>query len=77
MSEQNDYHAMRQLTDAEMALQEKSQEAFVESWVKAFLRFPTENNKKGLIERLTDYQTAWMMGRIRPDVVVDLQKSEA
>ena len=57
---------MAQSTIDEMNSRQASAESNLEAWVKAFISFPTDANRQGVIERLTPYQTAWMDGRRRP-----------
>ena len=58
--------AMAQSTIDEMNSRQASTESDLEAWVKAFINFPTDTNRQGVIDRLTPYQTAWMDGRRRP-----------
>ena len=58
--------AMAQSTIDEMNARQAHAERDLEAWIKAFIHFPTETNRQGVIDRLTPYQTAWMDGRRRP-----------
>lgn len=63
MTQSADETAMVQLTNAEILRQEKEAARMADVMMRAYLAFPVAKNFDLVIERMRDYQTAWMHGR--------------
>ena len=56
----------RPATADELAAKEHQARHSLIGWLEAYVEFPTDTNRSGVIERLDAYRFAWMNGRKRP-----------
>ena len=61
----NDAGCERPATAMEMAQHESHVAQSLRSWVENYIAFPTEGNRAGVADRMSDYLASWMNGRKR------------
>jgi len=55
----------RPATAVEMAQEEEKAALALRLFVDSFIHFPTEANRARIVDRMADFQSAWMNGRRR------------